>query len=312
MSRSSRKIRRKQQQQKQVENMQEITSLKEKIQQAYQEEDYAGVINTLAELVQDGSHDASDLYLGAQSYFMLGDYMRAARMVETILNLAPGHVDARILLARICVLEDRTDDGLAIFDFILEHYEATLTTQQREDIEDILEYYGHNESERLCADFPHIAAFLHLAGADEAQAPAREIPVASAEPAQPAATVQPVVAPVAPEQPVATPAAEAPVVEPAAVDDTAQAEIAQIRQQQVSVAEKIRLCQAFAGAHYVSGDLAGAEALLMEALGLDGQDAGTLRNLAVLLKRQGQADKALALAAKLPETDFLLLDFLCH
>ncbi len=299
MSRSSRKIRRKQQQQKQVENMQEITSLKEKIQQAYQEEDYAGVINTLAELVQDGSHDASDLYLGAQSYFMLGDYMRAARMVETILNLAPGHVDARILLARICVLEDRTDDGLAIFDFILEHYEVSLTTQQREDIEDILEYYGHNESERLCADFPHIAAFLHLAGSQEPPAepePVQEIPVASVETARPAA----------PEQAAVAPAETEPVT------DTAQAELAQIRQQQVSVAEKIRLCQAFAGAHYVSGDLAGAEALLMEALGLDGQDAGTLRSLAVLLKRQGQTDKALALAARLPETDFLLLDFLCH
>ena len=310
MSRSSRKIRRKQQQQKQVENMQEITSLKEKIQQAYQEEDYAGVINTLAELVQDGSHDASDLYLGAQSYFMLGDYMRAARMVETILELAPGHVDARILLARICVLEDRTDDGLAIFDFILEHYEASLTTQQREDIEDILEYYGHNESERLCANFPHIAAFLHLAGSQETPAkpePAQEIPVAFAEPAQPAAPEQPVAAPAAPEQPTAST-----VEAPAAAADTAQTEITQIRQQQVSVAEKIRLCQAFAGAHYVSGDLAGAEALLTEALGLDGQDAGTLRSLAVLLKRQGQADKALALAAKLPETDFLLLDFLCH
>jgi len=84
MSRASRKIRRKQQQQKQVENMQEIISLKEKIRKLYQEEDYAEVINTLAALVQDGSHDTDDLYLGAQSYFMLGDYMRAARMVETI------------------------------------------------------------------------------------------------------------------------------------------------------------------------------------------------------------------------------------
>ena len=101
-------------------------------------------------------------------------------------------------------------------------------------------------------------------------------------------------------------------------EDKAQAEaetqkqLEQIRQQPISVAEKIRLCHAFAGAHFISQDFAGAEQLLREAVTLDGQDPETLRNLAVLLHRAGKTDQAMALAAKMPKTDFLLLDFLCH
>jgi len=225
--------------------------------------------------------------------------------VENVLNFAPGHLAARILLARICILEDRTDDSLAIFDFVLEHSEAQLTQEQREDMEDILEYYGRNEAEHLKSEFPHVAAFLGLAPAvaPAPQAAPVSIPVA---PAPQAAAV----APAAPEVPAAEVPVSAPEAPRVAEASSVEAEIQAVMGKDASLRDKVRLLQAFAGGHFTAGEYAAAAKLLETALSIDGQDENVIRNLAVLAKRMGKTDKALALAAKLPQTDFLLLDFL--
>lgn len=70
------------------------------------------------------------------------------------------------------------------------------------------------------------------------------------------------------------------------------------------------MLQAFAGGHFTAGEYAAAAKLLEAALTIDGKDANVIRNLAVLAKRMGKTDKALAFAARMPQTDLLLLDFL--
>lgn len=282
-----------------------VQKLREELSTLFAEEKYSDVINKLAELVQAGDYNPEMLYDGAYSYFMIGDYERAAGMVENVLNFAPGHLAARILLARICILEDRTDDSLAIFDFVLEHSEAQLTQEQREDMEDILEYYGRNEAEHLKSEFPHVAAFLGLAPAvaPASQAAPVSIPVA---PAPQAAAV----APAAPEVPAVEVPVSAPEAPQVAEASSVEAEIQAVMGKEASLRDKVRLLQAFAGGHFTAGEYAAAAKLLETALSIDGQDENVIRNLAVLAKRMGKADKALELAAKLPQTDFLLLDFL--
>lgn len=343
MSKASRRLAKRQGQQKQAQAKRQQEQLRQTVKQHFEAEEYPDTINTLAELVQAGGHDAESLYMGAYSYFMTGDYVRAAQMVDTILQLAPQHVAARILLARVCILEDRTDDGLAIFDFVLEHYARTLTEQQREDVEDILEYYGRNEREHIVADFPHVAQFLGLqAEAQEtASEPAEQaavtpqaamtvsipatgqgtqIPVQGAEAApaavaeqlvpEEAASAAPSITPQPPTETEAAAAPAAPAPEEVPTDAEVQDKLAEIMGQPISLREKVRVLNAFAGGLFVDGSYAAAGACLRQALQIDGQDTMTLRNLAVLLHAQGEQDKALAVAAQLPGTDFLLLDHL--
>ena len=250
MSRANRRFKRKQKQQEQKVNQQAVLALQDKMQKAFDAEDYSGAIDALAELVQAASYDPAYLYLGARSYFMLQDYTRASQMIENTLSFAPGHIDARILLARICVLENRTDDGLAILDFVLEHSGASLSEDQRKELESLLEFYAYNDSDHLRTDFPHIAAFLHLTEEPEDA----EEDIAEVRPATVVETAE--------RETIEAPLGQAPEEKQ---EDKAQAEaetqkqLEQIRQQPISVAEKIRLCHAFAGAHFISQDFAGAE-----------------------------------------------------
>ena len=307
MGRANRKMNKNKKKKEQEMQSAMVQKLREELNTLFAEEKYSDVINKLAELVQAGDHDPEMLYDGAYSYFMIGDYERAAGMVENVLTFAPGHLAARILLARICILEDRTDDSLAIFDFVLEHSESQLTQEQREDMEDILEYYGRNEAEHLQADFPHVAAFLGLAPA--ATSAAAPVPKTSSF-TVPAAPVEPAAPVTAPE----APAVEVPPAAPAAPQadsaESVEAEIQAVMGKDASLSDKVRLLQAFAGGHFTAGEYAAAAKFLETALTIDGQDANVIRNLAVLAKRMGKVDKALELAARMPQTDFLLLDFL--
>lgn len=318
MGKASRRFLKRQEQRKQGQAKQAIGGKAAVVRQHFEAGEYADTINALAELVQAGGHDAESLYMGAYSYFMTGDYIRAASMVQNVLTFDPNHVAARILLARVCILEDRADDGLAIFDFVLEHYEGRLTQQQREDMEDILEYYARNEGDRLATDFPHVAAFLGIGAEEKASAPVATAP-APVAPSAPVKETAPQPVAFAAPQPAAE-AAEAPerVEDVAGVEEAAeeaaaeelpdtQDKINEILANNLSLLEKIRVLNAFAGASFAADALEDAETYLRAALEIDGTDAATIRNLAVLLHAMGAQDKALAVAAKLPETDFLLL-----
>lgn len=292
-------------------NAQQLTEMEAKdLQHLFETEQYADYINRLAEIVQEGHYDEDALYRGAYSYFMLGDYLRAANMVNDVLTVSPMHLEARILLARICLLDDRTDDGLAIFDFILEHFKEQLTEAQTDDLKDVLDYYANTETENIRKNFPHVVRFLQAAGLMP------EIAAAEVQDAPQAETAAIECAPV-PETVEAVEAeAEEPSLDSAAASESpapdAAAEIAQVMAQQISLADKVRLLNAFAAAHFMAGaaEYAAAQAELEQALHLDTASAETLRNLAVLAKCQGETDKAWNFAAKLPTSDFLLMAFL--
>ena len=70
------------------------------------------------------------------------------------------------------------------------------------------------------------------------------------------------------------------------------------------------MCSSDLGAHFVAGGYDAAAVLLSAAIDLDSTDEETIRNLVILSKRMGRDDQALALTSKLPQTDFLVLDYL--
>ena len=258
----------------------------EQIQSYVKKEKYAEAINAFADALAQGEPPKECYADVARAYFELGDYKRAADWVSNALSVDPGNVDVRILLARICQRERRTDDALKLYENILAAHTAALTAAQRAEIEQRAGLDARLAQDKTRTAYPHLAALLGLAPA----------PAASTVPAAPAVSTA---APIAPVSVPAAPAAQS--------FGSAKAQAAQILAQSIRPAEKMAALNAFAGAAYVKDDYAGARELLTAALELDPGCDVTLRNMALLLHEMGEREKALQVAAKMGQTDFMLL-----
>ena len=258
----------------------------EQIHAYVKKEKYAEAINAFADVLAQGEPPKECYADVARAYFELGDYKRAADWVSNALSMDPGNVDVRILLARICQRERRTDDALKLYENILAVHAAALTAAQRAEIEQRAGLDARLAQDKTRTAYPHLAALLGLAPA----------PAAPTVPSVPASSGT---APIAPVSVPAAPAAQS--------SGSAKAQAAQILAQSIRPAEKMAALNAFAGAAYVKDDDAGARELLTAALELDPGCDVTLRNMALLLHEMGEQEKALQVAAKMGQTDFMLL-----
>ena len=258
----------------------------EQIHAYVKKEKYAEAINAFADALAQGEPPKECYADVARAYFELGDYKRAADWVSNALSVDPGNVDVRILLARICQRERRTDDALKLYENILAAHTAALTAAQRAEIEQRAGLDARLAQDKTRTAYPHLAALLGLAPA----------PAAPTVPSVPASSGT---APIAPVSVPAAPAAQS--------SGSAKAQAAQILAQSIRPAEKMAALNAFAGAAYVQDDYAGARELLTAALELDPGCDVTLRNMALLLHEIGEREKALQVAAKMGQTDFILL-----
>ena len=258
----------------------------EQIHAFVKKEKYAEAINAFADVLAQGEPPKECYADVARAYFELGDYKRAADWVSNALSVDPGNVDVRILLARICQRERRTDDALKLYENILAVHAAALTAAQRAEIEQRAGLDARLAQDKTRMAYPHLAALLGLAPA----------PAAPTVPSVPASSGT---APIAPVSVPAAPAAQS--------SGSAKAQATQILAQPIRPAEKMAALNAFAGAAYVKDDYAGARELLTAALELDPGCDVTLRNMALLLHEMGEREKALQVAAKMGQTDFMLL-----
>ncbi|WP_314654646.1 tetratricopeptide repeat protein [uncultured Selenomonas sp.] len=258
----------------------------EQIHAYVKKEKYAEAINAFADVLAQGEPPKECYADVARAYFELGDYKRAADWVSNALSMDPGNVDVRILLARICQRERRTDDALKLYENILAVHAAALTAAQRAEIEQRAGLDARLAQDKTRTAYPHLAALLGLAPA----------PAAPTVPSVPASSGT---APIAPVSVPAAPAAQS--------SGSAKAQATQILAQPIRPAEKMAALNAFAGAAYVKDDYAGARELLTAALELDPGCDVTLRNMALLLHEMGEREKALQVAAKMGQTDFMLL-----
>ena len=258
----------------------------EQIHAYVKKEKYAEAINAFADALSQGEPPKECYADVARAYFELGDYKRAADWVSNALSMDQGNVDVRILLARICQRERRTDDALKLYENILAAHVDALTATQRAEIEQRAGLDARLAQDKTRTAYPHLAALLGLAAA----------PAAPTVPAAPASSGT---APIAPVSVPAAPTAQS--------FGNAKAQAAQIMAQSIRPAEKMAALNAFAGAAYVQDDYAGARELLTAALELDPGCDVTLRNMALLLHEIGEREKALQVAAKMGQTDFMLL-----
>ena len=256
----------------------------EQIHAYVKKEKYAEAINTFADVLAQGEPPKECYADVARAYFELGDYKRAADWVSNALSVDPGNVDVRI-----CQRERRTDDALKLYENILAVHAAALTAAQRAEIEQRAGLDARLAQDKTRTAYPHLAALLGLA-------PAPAAPGAQTVSAAPAVSAA---APIAPVSVPAAPAAQS--------SGSAKAQAAQILAQPIRPAEKMAALNAFAGAAYVQDDYAGARELLTAALELDPGCDVTLRNMALLLHEMGEREKTLQVAAKMGQTDFMLL-----
>lgn len=321
MGKASKKVKRQIQKKNDEQRMQLCKPREDELITAFEEEEYAQVLEILADLIKAKDIKPDLLYKGAYSYFMLGDYDRAAQWVNNTLNYNPQHVEARILLARLCFMQNRHEEGLAIYEFLVTNYGQTMTEEEKEQIRDSSEYYGRYQREVLQAKCPRLTKFLKL---EEKVQPDNAKPVMTSEnkgnSASTLAILQRLKAKmqtVQMKEEITKGTAEA-KAETATVSRKKTAEvtenitekIAEINSQKCSLREKVQLFNKFAAAQYVESDYRGAEAYLKEALQMDMGDPQSIRNMAMVQSALGERAKAQALAANLPEVDFVLLHLL--
>ena len=269
----------------------------EQIRSHMKKGEYAGVINTFADMVEQGNAPEECYGDVARAYFELGDYTRAASWVTNTLTREPDNVDVRILLAQICRRELRSEDALRLCESILRVYKRTLSYEQRTEIGRVAGDAARMDAVHMRTAYPQLAALLGIAEVSELSMTTAETPAVPTVPST-----------------VSDAPAEAPArAEVSAPQQTelsfaaAQKQAEEILSQDIRPSEKVEVLNSFAGAAYVAGDHAGAKTLLMAALRLDSGDDMTLRNMALLLHDMGEKDKALQVAAKMRRADFLLL-----
>lgn len=279
MGKRSRKIKRSQQSQKNNEIRQETKIMKAEITELLAKEKYVEVIEELAKMIQAKCYDADTMYAGAFSYFMVGDYKRASDWVNNTLTYDPQNINVRILLARLCFLEDRVNDGLAVCNFVMQYYSNNLNDEQQHDLEDLVSMYIDDDGVDKTI-YPYLLTMIN----DDATIDTTEEAAAS---------------PLVKE-----------VDNKIIALDIAKAKCQEIMQQQLALTDKVKLLNSFAASFYLDKDFASAELLLAEALRIDTKNDATLRNMIMTQLRLGNIAKAKKFATEMTMADFILLDMI--
>lgn len=376
MARLKNKINKNRMKKRNNQAKQVLTGLKHDMQQFMEAEDYTAAMDVMAEMAANKQIEGEIMYWGAQCYFFTGDFERAEKWVNNALNNDYNSSGLKMMLATLCMSEERSDDAFKLCEAVLTEGIDGMSKQEQEIFDNFMDNisYGYDE---LVAEYPKISEYLQKKQADmEANSPVNKLKqilkykkVEEAKPQQMEAkeevkdepeeapsedkaqaalarlrqllsknkeqTVEEVnevqepaeanitrevIAPVAdqekkeiiPEiqqveenQPIAEKSDNVQHNEAEKVDvsDT----LTKIAAKEISLIEKVRLINVFAGVCYQQGDYQSAFDLLSAALELDGQDVATLKNIAYTCLSAGEQEQAMSFAAKLPVVDFALL-----
>ena len=344
-----------------------LTSLKHGMQQFMETEDYAAAMDVMAEMAANKQMDGEIMYWGAQCYFFTGDFERAEKWVNNALNNGYNGVGVKMLLATLCMTEERNKDAFKLCDAVLTEGIEGMSKQDQEIFDNFMDNisYGYDE---LVYEYPKISEYLQKKQADnEANSPVNKLkeilkgkkieeakpqqadvqeevktepdedqaqaalarlrqllsknkeqvvegnnevqkPLEStiiSEAVQEKEEITPEIQQVEKSQPIGEESDNVQQNEAEKVDvsDT----LTKIAAKEISLVEKVRLINVFAGVCYQQGDYQSAFDLLSAALELDGQDAATLKNIAYTCLSAGEQEQAMSFAAKLPVVDFALV-----
>ena len=371
MARLKNKINKNRMKKRNNQAKQVLTGLKHDMQQFMEAEDYTAAMDIMAEMAVKKQMDGEIMYWGAQCYFFTGDFERAEKWVNNALNNGYNSVGLKMLLATLCMSEERNEDAFKLCEAVLTEGIEGMSKQDREIFDNFMDNisYGYDE---LVAQYPNISEYFQKKQADKKiNSPVNKLKdilkgkeMKEAEPQQ--AKVQEevktelektpnedkaqaalarlrqllsknkeqvvegnnevqkpvestIISEAVQEKEEITPEIQQvespqPIVEE--LDNVQQNEtekvdvsdtLAKIAAKEISLSEKVRLINVFAGVCYQQGDYQSAFDLLSAALELDGQDAATLKNIAYTCLSAGEQEQAMSFAAKLPVVDFALL-----
>lgn len=380
MARLKNKINKNRMKKRNNQAKQVLTGLKHDMQQFMEAEDYTAAMDVMAEMAANKQMDGEIMYWGAQCYFFTGDFERAEKWVNNALNNGYNSRGLKMLLATLCMSEERNEDAFKLCEVVLTEGIEGMSKQEQEIFDNFMDNisYGYDE---LMSKYPKISAYLQKKQADkEINSPVNKLKqilkgkeVEKAQPKQ--MEVQEEVKTEQEKTPTEDKAqaalarlrqllsknkdseakqaveevnevqepAEATitreVIAPVAVQDKEEIipEIQRVEENQsvvkesdnvqqnevekvdvsdtltkivakeISLVEKVRLINVFAGVCYQQGDYQSAFDLLSAALELDGQDVATLKNIAYTCLSAGEQEQAMSFVAKLPVVDFALL-----
>lgn len=371
MARLKNKINKNRMKKRNNQAKQVLTGLKHDMQQFMEAEDYTAAMDVMAEMAANKQMDGEIMYWGAQCYFFTGDFERAEKWVNNALNNGYNSVGVKMLLATLCMTEERNKDAFKLCDAVLTEGIEGMSKQDQEIFDNFMDNisYGYDE---LMSEHPKINEYLQKKQADtEVNSPVNKLKeilkgkdMKEAEPQQ--AKVQEevktepeeapsedkaqaalarlrqllsknkeqgveennevqkpvestIISEAVQEKDEITPEiqrvdAPQPIVEES--DNVQQNEVekvdvsdtlTKIAAKEISLVEKVRLINVFAGVCYQQGDYQSAFDLLSAALELDSKDAATLKNIAYTCLSAGEQEQAMSFAAKLPVVDFALL-----
>lgn len=371
MARLKNKINKNRMKKRNNQAKQVLTGLKHDMQQFMEAEDYAAAMDVMAEMAANKQMDGEIMYWGAQCYFFTGDFERAEKWVNNALNNGYNSGGVKMLLATLCMSEERNEDAFKLCELVLTEGTEGMSKQDQEIFDNFMDNisYGYDE---LMSEYPKISEYFQKKQADnEANSPVNklkqilkdkeveeaksqqgeaqeevktELEEAPSEDKAQAALARlrqllsknkeqvveennevqkpvetTIISEAVQEKDEITPEIQQvekpqPIVEES--DNVQQNEdekvdvsdtLAKIAAKEISLVEKVRLINVFAGVCYQQGDYQSAFDLLSAALELDGQDAATLKNIAYTCLSAGEQEQAMSFVAKLPVVDFSLL-----
>ena len=330
----------------------ELIKLKKKMKEQYAAGEYVEAMDTMAEIAQHKKMDPEIMAMGASCYFMTGDYERAAKWVNNTLTYDPNNISARLLLGRLCFVEDKPQDGFAILSFVVEKLQAGMKDEDKKKLLDMLGYC-HDNMDDMMAQYPVLEDYFkehYVAPVSPAvmtqSSSIQDMLEASLSPIEDESKI-------ADEQPTgdgktkaqaavdrlksllhkskgnkeeekATEKVAENMAKPVMPKDnvgvsdgsaSAAQLIEKVMSSDISLRDKIKGLNNFAGGLYVNGDYAGAMALLNQALQIDAHDPFVLKNMAFTCLAMGDKDKALEYASAMPMVEFGLLRAIkghCH
>jgi len=291
MGKTSKKVSKKQQLNKGIIQSKKIEEAKKGLETFKESGQYEEGLLVIIDLLQQGIYDVDIIYMAAELYFMAADYDRAALWVNKTFDVCPGHLAGKLLLARICMLEDRESDAEAIIKVLLGSATAgDLTMEQQSQLKEIAEYFNLDSENNLntvevldkevlgeCDQQPanSITDNNILWEGDEEAVPKGEKHIM----------------------------ADHLIKSPEVLQE-------EIFSQDVPTMKKIELCNSFAGAFFYEERNSEAKKMLESALALDAYDEMTIRNMISLLLVEEKKEQALEYASKLVRTNFELIKLL--
>lgn len=305
----------------------ELVQLKKKMKEQYEAGEYVEAMDTMAEIAQRKKMDPEVMYMGASCYFMTGDYERAAKWVNNTLSYDPQNVPAKLLLARLCFVEDKAENGFAILDLLVEKSSGAMGEEEKKTLLEMVGYCKGNMPDLMekhplllkyhednCVGASPTCTAPKDEGRSKAQAAVdrlKSLLNKSKGNKDPQQSMEKVTE--APAAPVTVAASNTIDVNDGAASVVQIVE--KVMASDISLREKVKSLNNFASGLYLNDDYDGALKLLQKALEIDSHDPFVLRNIAYVCLAMKEKDKALEYASKLPMTDFALIKAIkghCH